>query len=114
MLPQSLIPTILALLVVTSIGPRTSTAQPISPVLKVAPGFAVDPVYVVPRDAQGSWISLCSDSRGSLYASDQYGPLYQVSIAADGKASARALDLPIGGVHGMTWVGDEFYAVVGQ
>ncbi|MBW8884988.1 MAG: hypothetical protein JF612_09485 [Planctomycetia bacterium] len=91
-----------------------SAAEPIAPLLKVAPGFAVEPVYVVPRDSQGSWISLCADSHGSLYASDQYGPLYQISIAADGAIAAQPLKLPIGGVHGMTWIGDELYAVVGQ
>src|SRR5262249_9057488 len=91
-----------------------AAAEPITPVLKVAAGFAVEPVYSVPRDSQGSWISLAADSRGSLYASDQYGPLYQISSAADGKISPQPIKVPIGGIHGMTWIGDELYAVVGQ
>src|SRR5262245_50676803 len=94
--------------------PRAPAAEPITPVLKVAPGFAIQPVYVVPRDLQGSWISLCADPRGLLYASDQNGPLYQISIAADGAVTAQPLKLQIGGIHGMTWLGNELYAVVGQ
>src|SRR5438309_10584543 len=86
-------------------------AEPIAPVFKVAPGFKVEAVYVVPRDSEGSWISLCADPRGSLYASDQYGPLYQIAISADGAVTARPLKLPLGGVHGMTWVRDGVYAV---
>jgi putative heme-binding domain-containing protein len=104
----------LVLLIAASVTPTATAAEPVTPVLKVAPGFSVEPVYVVPRDSQGSWISLCADSRGSLYASDQYGPLYQISLAAEGTVAAQPLKLPIGGVHGMTWIGDELYAVVGQ
>ena len=102
---------VLVALVLTSVV----SAQEVQPVLKVAPGFAVERVYSVPRETQGSWISLCADSRGVLYASDQLGPLYRIEIpAAAGKVAVRALDLPIGGVHGMSYVGGALYAVVGQ
>src|SRR4051794_11824812 len=94
--------------------PAGVLAEPIVPVLKVAPGFAVERLYVVPRESQGSWIALAADRRGTLYASDQYGPLYRVSIASDGAVSVQPMELPVGGVHGMTWVGDELYAVIGQ
>ncbi len=107
-IPQPIV-LIIAVLVLTA-----TAAEPITPVLKVAPGFSVEPVYVVPRDSQGSWISLCADSRGSLYASDQYGPLYQISIAGSGPLAAQPLNLPVGGIHGMTWLSEELYAVVGQ
>src|SRR5918994_347114 len=39
-------------------------AQPLDPVLRVAPGFVFERVYAVPRDTQGSWVSLASDRRG--------------------------------------------------
>ncbi len=86
------------------------------PVLKVAPGFDVERVTVVSREAQGSWVSLCSDARGVLYASDQYGPLFRVELPAahDGAVKVRDVKLPIGGAHGLTWVGNDLYAVVGQ
>src|SRR6476646_9915120 len=104
----------LSLVAAAILLPCAVFGEPIEPLLKVAAGFVVERVYVVPRDMQGSWISLAADSRGALYASDQYGPLSHVSVARDGSVSARPLNLPIGGVHGMTWVGDELYAVVGQ
>jgi putative heme-binding domain-containing protein len=105
---------LMMLLIAASALPTATADEPIAPVLKVAPGFSVESVYVVPRDSQGSWISLCADSRGALYASDQYGPLYQISLSADGAVAAQPLKLPIGGIHGMTWIADELYAVVGQ
>ena len=75
-------------------------AEPLEPILKVAGGFAVERLYVVPRDARGSWISLCADRRGVLYASDQYGPLYRIQLAAapGGEHAVDAVKLPIGGV----------------
>jgi putative heme-binding domain-containing protein len=85
-------------------------------VLKVAEGFAVQRVYSVPRESQGSWISLAADRRGMLYASDQYGPLHRIELPAtqNGGVRVEPLKLPIGGVHGLTWVENELYAVVGQ
>jgi putative heme-binding domain-containing protein len=93
---------------------RTSRAA--DPPLRTAPGFAVERIYSVPRDSQGSWVSLCSDSHGVLYASDQYGPLHRIELpsSADGSAKVRALNLPIGGVHGMVFSRGEMFAIVGQ
>jgi putative heme-binding domain-containing protein len=86
------------------------------PSLTLAPGFSVERVYSVPRESQGSWIALAPDRAGGLYASDQYGPLYRLTLprTPGAVATARALSLPIGGVHGLTWVGPDLYAVVGQ
>ena len=84
--------------------------------LKTAPGFELTRVHAVAREAEGSWVSLAADDRGRLYASDQYGPLYRVTPAADPAAAATAtkLPLPIGGVHGMAWINGSLYAVAGQ
>jgi glucose/arabinose dehydrogenase len=93
-----------------------STGAAVEPALKVAAGFVVERVYDVPRESQGSWISLAVDPRGVLYASDQDGPLYRIRLAeAAGEiVEVRPLKLPIGGAHGLTWIGDELYAVAGQ
>lgn len=92
-----------------------AAAQAVEPVLAVAEGFQVERLYIVPRETQGSWVSLCADSRGGLYASDQYGPIYCIEMPAGaGEVRAEPLKLPIGGVHGLTWVGNDLYAVVGQ
>src|SRR5262249_29115855 len=57
-----------------------------------------------------------ADPRGTLYACDQYGPLYAIRLPATAGAdvAVHTVTLPIGGVHGLTWVGDSLLAVVGQ
>lgn len=86
------------------------------PELKVAAGFEVTRVHAVSRDAEGSWVSVAADPRGRLYASDQYGALHEIvpGRGAGEETLVRPLQLPIGGVHGMAWVDDSLYAVVGQ
>ena len=83
---------------------------------KSAPGFTVEKIYAVPRESQGSWVALAPDGTGGLLASDQYGPLYRVTLPhkAGDNATARALALPVGGVHGLTWVGRDLYATAAQ
>lgn len=94
---------------------RAAENPPVPP-LKLANGFAVERIYTVPRESQGSWIALAADRQGRLYASDQYGPLYRVTVPRSPSEPAVATKLPltIGGVHGLTWIGADLYAVVGQ
>jgi putative heme-binding domain-containing protein len=86
------------------------------PPLKVAAGFEVVRIYTVPRETAGSWISLAADDRGRLYTSDQYGPLYRITLPREsgGTPIVAAVPLPIGGAHGLTWINHRLYAVVGQ
>jgi hypothetical protein len=112
MAPQAFL---LLILVVVLGLPRIAAAESPPPIIKAGPGFAVERVYEVPRDTQGSWISLGADERGVLYASDQTGPLYRIELsAADKHPHVARIDLPIGGVHGMTWLAGKLYAVVGE
>src|SRR5438552_6256373 len=41
--------------------------------IRVARDFKVELLYTVPRDRQGSWVSMCVDPEGRLIASDQGG-----------------------------------------
>ena len=41
--------------------------------IKVAKDFKVELLYTVPRDKQGSWVSLCLAPQGRLIVSDQGG-----------------------------------------
>jgi putative heme-binding domain-containing protein len=52
--------------------------------LLVAPGFKVELLYTVPKDEQGSWVSLAVDPKGRLIAADQYGSLYRIVPAPVG------------------------------
>ncbi|MEO6809396.1 MAG: hypothetical protein ABI353_09840, partial [Isosphaeraceae bacterium] len=47
--------------------------------LKVAKGFKVELLYTVPKESQGSWVSMTVDPKGRLIVSDQYGKLYRVT-----------------------------------
>ena len=43
------------------------------------PGFKVEMLYSVPRADQGSWVSLTTDPKGRILASDQYGGIYRIT-----------------------------------
>lgn len=79
--------------------------------LELAPGFAAELVYTVPR-AYGSWVTLCFDDRGRIWTSDQYGKLYRLTLHDGGEPSVEPLELPIGEAHGLLWAKDSLYAVV--
>jgi putative heme-binding domain-containing protein len=86
--------------------------------LHVAKDFKAELLYSVPKDEQGSWVSMCTDPKGRLIVSDQYGPLYRVAPpplggkAADTKV--EKLKAPIGEAQGLLWAFDSLYVVVNQ
>ncbi len=47
--------------------------------LKPAKGFQVELVHAVPRDQEGSWVSMTLDPKDRLIVSDQYGKLFRVT-----------------------------------
>ena len=55
-----------------------TTATPVGK-LGVAKGFKVELLYSVPKDKEGSWVSMCTDPKGRLIVSDQYGGLFRVT-----------------------------------
>lgn len=83
--------------------------------LRVAPGFKVERIYSVPREKQGSWVSICADGQGHLYASDQYGPIYRITFSNTlNDVAVEPLKLPIRSAHGLAWIGDHLYVVAGE
>src|SRR5262245_38164322 len=52
--------------------------------LRALKDFKVELLYSVPKDAEGSWVSMCTDPRGRLIVSDQYGGLFRVTPPAVG------------------------------
>ena len=43
-----------------------------------------------PADTQGSWVNLCTDNKGRLLVSDQFGGLYRITPPAPGKTLSAA------------------------
>ena len=83
--------------------------------LTLLPGFKAELIYSVPKNAQGSWVSMTPDPKGRLYVSDQAGPLYRVTPAADGKPTqVEQVDLDIGHAQGLLWAFDSLYVVVNE
>jgi len=85
--------------------------------IKAPPGFEVELLHSVPKGEQGSWVNLCVDPQGRLYASDQYGALYRLTppvIGEQGELGIEKLDLPIGEAQGLLWAFDSLYVVVNR
>ncbi len=77
------------------------------------PGFQVELLYSVPKGEQGSWVSLTSDNKGRLIASDQYGGLYRITPGKDAETTQiEKLNVPIGDAHGLLFHDGSLYVVV--
>lgn len=96
---------------------KKPTATPIE-LIKVKKDFKVELLYSVPKETQGSWVSMCVDPKGRLIASDQNGKLYRLTPPAiGGKADdTRVEQLPVdlGEAHGLVWAFDSLYVVVNE
>jgi putative heme-binding domain-containing protein len=81
--------------------------------IKALPGFKVELLYSVPKGEQGSWVSLTSDDKGRLIASDQYGGLYRIAPGSDAMSTkVEKLSVPIGDAHGLLFHAGSLYVVV--
>jgi putative heme-binding domain-containing protein len=81
----------------------------------VPAGFAVERLFVVPREELGSWVSLTTDPEGRLIASDQGGKgLVRISPApaeGSGDTIVEKIPAPITGAQGLLWAFDALYVV---
>jgi putative heme-binding domain-containing protein len=84
--------------------------------IKAPEGFKVELLYSVPGDAQGSWVALCADDKGRIYASDQYGDLYRFPAPAPGQPlkadDVKKMPVNIRAINGMVWAFGALYAGV--
>ncbi len=84
--------------------------------ITVADGFHVELLYSVPSEDQGSWVNLCSDHRGRLLVSDQYGGLYRITPPPIGQAiepeNVERVPAEIRAVNGMVWAFNGLYVGV--
>ncbi|MFT7444885.1 MAG: putative heme-binding domain-containing protein, partial [Granulosicoccus sp.] len=90
-------------------------ATPVANITKPE-GFNVELLYSVPSAEQGSWVNLCNDDKGRIYASDQYGVLYRFTPPAPGQelktTDIQKLPLDIRAVNGMLFAFDALYVAV--
>jgi len=84
--------------------------------IKVPEGFKVELIYSVPGEEQGSWVALCHDDKGRIYASDQYGALYRFNPPAPGGAlkpsDVTKVPVEIRAINGMVFAHGAIYAGV--
>jgi putative heme-binding domain-containing protein len=87
----------------------------VGPAFTVPPGFAVERLFVVPRETLGSWVSLAVDPEGRLFASDQGDKgLVRISPAPlDGSGETIVEQVPaaITGAQGLLCAFDALYVV---
>jgi glucose/arabinose dehydrogenase len=61
---------------------------------------------------------MCTDPKGRLIVSDQYGPLYRVTPPPLGgvpeETRVEKLDLPLGGAHGLLYAFDSLYVMINE
>jgi len=100
-----------------AVGPAigANVATPVSNI-KTLPDFKVELLYSVPGGDQGSWVNLCTDDKGRIYASDQYGGLYRFSAPAAGQplkpADIQKVPAEIRAVNGMLFAFGALYVGV--
>jgi putative heme-binding domain-containing protein len=81
-------------------------------------GFQAQLVYTVPRAQQGSWVSLCRAPGQRMYAGDQYGAIWCITLepqrtptAVPLVKSVERVALDISGAQGLVWAYDSLYVV---
>ena len=101
----------------TAVGPAigANVATPVSNI-RAPKDFKVELLYSVPGAEQGSWVNLCSDDKGRIYASDQYGGLYRFNAPAPGQplnpADVHKVPADVRAVNGMLFAFGALYVGV--
>lgn len=76
------------------------------------PGFSIEKIYDVPKEGQGSWVSMAVDPQGRLYCADQGDKgIYRITLS-DNKPLVQRVPLEISSAHGLLWAFDSLYIVV--
>jgi len=100
-----------------AVGPAigANVATPVSNI-KTLPDFKVELLYSVPGGEEGSWVNLCTDDKGRIYASDQYGGLYRFKMPAPGQTLSQGdvekVPADIRAVNGMLFAFGALYVGV--
>lgn len=95
--------------------PMAAGAEPAADAFTVRPGFAVERLFVVPKEQLGSWVCITTDARGRLIASDQSDKgLVRITPAPlDGSGPTVVERIPVNltAAQGLLWAFDALYVV---
>lgn len=84
--------------------------------VKIAKGFKVELLYSVPKEQEGSWVSMTQDDKGRMICSDQYGALYRITPPAlngsPGETKVEKLKIDFGHCQGLLFHKGVLYGVV--
>ncbi len=84
--------------------------------IKIAKGFKVELLYSVPKEQEGSWVSMTQDDKGRLICSDQYGALYRITpptlTGSAGETKVEKLSIDFGHCQGLLFHNGSLYGVV--
>jgi putative heme-binding domain-containing protein len=84
--------------------------------VKIAKGFKVELLYSVPKEQEGSWVSMTQDDKGRMICSDQYGGLYRITPPAlngsPGETKVEKLKIDFGHCQGLLFHKGSLYGVV--
>ncbi len=85
--------------------------------LVVQPGFKVELLYSPAKEHEGSWVSLCADSKGRLIVSGQYDEgLFRITPPPpSGDPTATKVEkilVELSSAQGLCWAFDSLYALV--
>ena len=105
----------LLLIVTSSFAQLADHATPADKV-KIAKGFKVELLYSVPKEQEGSWVSMTQDDKGRMICSDQYGALYRITPPAltgsPGETKVEKLSIDFGHCQGLLYHAGALYGVV--
>ena len=93
--------------------PATAAAPPTQPAYDVVPdGFEIGKIYDVPKETQGSWVSMAVDDQGRLYCSDQNKlGIFRLTLGENGAPpQVEKISAEISGAQGLLWAHGSLYA----
>jgi putative heme-binding domain-containing protein len=105
----------LLLIASSSFAQLAGQATPVDKI-KVAKGFKVELLYSVPKEQEGSWVSMTQDDKGRMICSDQYGALYRITPpelnGSPGETKVEKLSIDFGHCQGLLYHAGALYGVV--
>ena len=94
-------------------GNSDNSETPDTTAITVADDFKVEMLYEVPKKEEGSWVSLTTDDKGRLLASDQRDAgLYRITVSESAQQTSvevEKMPVEISGAQGLVWHDDSLY-----